>query len=311
MTDTSALPSADGPPPEEPSRPKKSKRRPIPPPRSRTRKKFKGSAKLDRQGVAVVSQPVSTGSTFQLRSEQILSAFQQIQNNCDDVHDRWYSAADWCQILRGKSSFINSCGDSLSSRKLTCALNKGYRGGIQNNIHGVYSNQFGSNKAWFYLVTTPGAPCPNPPSATALCISRYTPPRTRAQIAQTPVLSPAESTPARPPHSSAINAPSITPTSDASPSPTAATPTELTYSAAELREHDYFHSTEAFYLFMPAGFDPEDFDHLHINARRNIVIQTIQKRIKALEGGISEWWTVVKNGKEGDPITWHERLTVQ
>ena len=62
---------------------------------------------------------------------------------------------------------------------------------------------------------------------------------------------------------------------------------------------------------MPAGFDPEDFDHLHINARRNIVIQTIQKRIKALEGGILEWWTVVKNGKEGDPISWHERQTVE
>ena len=62
---------------------------------------------------------------------------------------------------------------------------------------------------------------------------------------------------------------------------------------------------------MPAGFDLEDFEHLHINARRMIVIHAIQKRIKALEGGISEWWTVVKNGKEGDPISWHERQTVE
>ena len=62
---------------------------------------------------------------------------------------------------------------------------------------------------------------------------------------------------------------------------------------------------------MPAGFDLEDFEHLHINARRMIVINAIQKRTKALEGGISEWWTVVKNGKEGDPISWHERQTLE
>ena len=24
-----------------------------------------------------------------------------------------------------------------------------------------------------------------------------------------------------------------------------------------------------------------------------------------------EWWTVVKNGKEGDPISWHNRQTVE
>ena len=54
---------------------------------------------------------------------------------------------------------------------------------------------------------------------------------------------------------------------------------------------------------MPAGWEVDDFEDVHINIRRGVVIQQIRKRIAALEGGISKWWTVVKNGKEGDPIS--------
>ena len=57
---------------------------------------------------------------------------------------------------------------------------------------------------------------------------------------------------------------------------------------------------------MPAGWEVDDFEDVHINIRRGVVIQQIRKRIAALEGGISKWWTVVKNGKEGDPISLHD-----
>ena len=62
MTDSSAPRSADGPPPEQPSRPKKVKRPSVPPSRSRKKKNFKGTKRTDCPGVTVVSQPVSTGS---------------------------------------------------------------------------------------------------------------------------------------------------------------------------------------------------------------------------------------------------------
>ena len=89
-------------------------------------------------------------------------------------------------LLTGARYFvIKAPSSTVAAIKLTNAQNTGYHGGIsvlegETNSFGVYSKQYGRDHKWFYLVTTPGTPCPNPPSATALRISKYTPPRTRA-----------------------------------------------------------------------------------------------------------------------------------
>ena len=57
---------------------------------------------------------------------------------------------------------------------------------------------------------------------------------------------------------------------------------------------------------MPAGSKIEDFDYVEA-----AVMSAIKARIERCKQGIEQWWTVVKNAKCSDLITWYEKLSIQ
>ena len=331
---TNAAPSDHTPPPNL----SKAKKRPAPPPikkgKKGNRKKKKGSAPA-----TVIAEAVSVGASFKLTPNHITNAFKLVRDQVEELHGKWYSADDWCAILLHHTSFFNTCASQLIPNRLARALNSETAFGgpaslelYTSNECGVYLNRHGQYKVCYYQVIKPGNACINAPRpngvfhfdtfqrpavANPMTIPT-TPHRSSSQTTNTSqTAAPAADTTnphiiTSPSTTNPITVTSPSPRSSISPPVPTVSPTthnkHNNHSAAELRAQSWFHSTEAFKLFVPRGCDIEDNDDVEA-----AVTSAIKNRIKALESGLSgDWWTVVKNGnkKHTELCTWHEQLSI-
>jgi len=72
-----------------------------------------------------------------------------------------------------------------------------------------------------------------------------------------------------------------------------------------LRQKTYFDSGAAFKLFMPKQLNADDYENVSA-----AVLEQIDERMRVCLGGINNWWTAVKDGKEDDPASFYEITSI-
>ena len=76
--------------------------------------------------------------------------------------------------------------------------------------------------------------------------------------------------------------------------------------SAALRQETYWHLPEAFKLFMQPGTDSEDYSN-----SAAAVLWATKARINTCGLWVDQWWTIVKDAKSSDTISWHDCLSIQ
>ena len=282
------------------------------------------------------SEAVRTGASFVLTQKHFIDAIKTVKEHAPMYHDHWFSSNDWAKILRECDTVLRSAEeDEITSRKVVSAFSHAAFGGQSTMIEynkkgmGIYADRYGTSKEWHYMITTRDK-CFNPPQTNFLDVTKlsnlktadnnansstttttppavpYVPPKPVTEGNNTP---PQTHTPTQPPSE---NVAAVSLSFDKSPNDTqnqqTKQPEQKKLRSEELRNQTYWHSEEAFELFMPKGLDSEDYEE---STRDRVVISAIHNRIKESERGIHEWWEVVENGKEKDDITWCEKLAIK
>ena len=257
-------------------------------------KASKREKKAAKAATTATTSAVSSGSTFKVDGTLLVTVFLLVFGTKDVLKDKWFTADDICKLLPKLDSRLRGHEDKCTPRMFTNALNK--RGGDSfvryglGNADGVYSNRHifnvddGSGKIvqrqkYCYLITQPKTQCPDPPTAFGFTV---------ANIKDLPLM--IEATAA-----ATTNNNAATMTTLASPSNnnnnnngafvSPSQPPQVKQSDI-LRQQSYWHSPEAFIMFMPNAheLDMDDYDDI-----QETVLAEIDNRIDACKKGVHHW----------------------
>lgn len=93
----------------------------------------------------------------------LLKAFQNAISN-KELHNRWFSARDWCSVLPEYHGVLKGFEEQITTQKFTGAMNLIAHGVYtEESSRGIYSNKYGDNKQWYYMYTE-DVRCPEPPT---------------------------------------------------------------------------------------------------------------------------------------------------
>jgi hypothetical protein len=92
-----------------------------------------------------------------------MQAFSHVKDSVPLLKDKWFIANEWMSILPEHYSSLRGYEDKINTRSFTTAMNKFASHDFKSSENGVYANQYGTTKQWYYLFTTDKS-CPNVPT---------------------------------------------------------------------------------------------------------------------------------------------------
>lgn len=251
----------------------------------RTRKR-----KSTEQHLPVVTPKRSTGrgsdaspnqTTFKVDGAGLVKVFKHIKMGVPDLQNLWISGDDWCKIIPHYSSTIKNYANQITTKKFTAAMNRQF-GGYETmnrfrekNDYGVFANQFGCPKKYYYLFTNDDEKLCHQmiPSTTHMSICDW-----RQIIKILPALAETES--------------------DVTNDDNNNNQQQQQKRSEQLKQQNFFNSGEAWNVFMPAGLmRPEE-----TQGRDLVVKQFIEARIAVCASGAEEWFCVIQGMDSDDDL---------
>ena len=163
----------------------------------------------------------------------LLKAFQNAISN-KELHNRWFSARDWCSVLPEYHGVLKGFEEQITTQKFTGAMNLIAHGVYtEESSRGIYSNKYGDNKQWYYMYTE-DVRCPEPPTIDGFYPSNIKDFDTRQAVENTSTAS--------------------------SQSQSNNNNNDQAKKSEEVRRQTCFDQKEVFKIFMPKGTKFEDYD---------------------------------------------------
>ena len=269
---------------------------------NKTPAKKKANNKANNAVVTPVIEAVSTGGSSKCTPKQIVAALRHILVALPRYHDLWFTSEDYVSILKQNYRGL----DGLTTTNFTRAINsdatrpfggrdnmKNYSGG---NEFGVYANEIEASsvgkktrqRIWCYLLTKKPT-CPKPPTPRNFELTDLQSLSNKPSRVRPPVMM--DTSQNNNSSSAQQQQQQEQPQQQQQPQQQ---PQLLLRPSEQLAQQNYFHSPEAWKLFMPKGAQKPNF-----NASCDIIVRNfIEARIAVLREGITNWYTVVQGGSE-------------